>query len=84
MLTLETMGAALRIVTLRLSGVPDCSSSVGVTVQVTSSPLLKAPERLGPEPREVPLASVHSMAENNFLEDFVKARPVRDSRGGER
>ena len=30
------------------------------------------------------LASVHSMAENDFLEDFVKARPVRDSRGGER
>ena len=30
------------------------------------------------------LASVHSMAENDFLEDFVKARPVMDSRGGER
>ena len=30
------------------------------------------------------LASIHSLAENNFLEDFVKARPVMDSRGGER
>ena len=30
------------------------------------------------------LASIHSMAENDFLEGFVRARPVIDSRGGER
>ena len=30
------------------------------------------------------LASIHSMAENDFLEDFVRSRPVMDSRGGER
>ena len=30
------------------------------------------------------LASIHSMAENDFLEGFVRSRPVIDSRGGER
>ena len=30
------------------------------------------------------LASIHSMAENDFLEGFVRNRPVIDSRGGER
>ena len=47
--------------TLALSGLPDSSSSVGVTVQVTSSPLLNAPDRLAPVPRAVPLSSVHSI-----------------------
>ena len=53
-LTLVTTGALLPMVTLALSGVPEPSSSVGVTVQVTWSPLTKAPERLAAVPTTFP------------------------------
>ena len=66
-LTELTEGAVFSMVICAVSGVPTPSPSFGVTVQLTSSPPLKAPLRLAPAPTEVP-ATNHSAVEESESE----------------